>query len=370
MLKAQWHAFLVSGWARLSHRPPEQWRERAQLIVKAVVAAVLAWLAARFLVGHRQPYFAPLAALLGVYPTVARSFRESFAYAASFVVAALLALGVGAFAGPGPLGIAAVVSVGLTISDARWFAAQGSQIPFIALFALLIGGEDVLGYVEPRMSDVAVGLAVGLAVNALILPPLHLGTAYRALRELQGEIVAALGALAGALDDDATLPDGWDRRERRLLDAQGDARRAQLRGEASLRFNPRVALRRYRRREVLTSRTSGRLLTCLEQAAVHVHAIASTLRDAESADAGSALSDGHLRGTYAEHLRCVSELIEQLPAPARPEEFDKCLARQDELEAPHQRAGTDVPGIWDPRQELLRFSRSLLDDVRPLVEEE
>ncbi|OLT31744.1 hypothetical protein BJF79_00785 [Actinomadura sp. CNU-125] len=150
------------------------WEDRLKVTVKGVVAAVAAWLIAAHLVGHAMPYFAPLAALLGVYPTVARSVRESIGYAAGFLVGAGLAIPVGTFIGPNAAGIAAVLVVGLLLSSWRGFGNQSSQVAFTALFALLVGGNEVAGYVRPRLADVAVGLAVGLIVNFVLFPPLYL----------------------------------------------------------------------------------------------------------------------------------------------------------------------------------------------------
>lgn len=71
-----------------------------------------AWALARYAVGQPDPYFAPLAALLGVYPTVARSLREGVQYVAGFLLGAALAIPVGMLPGPGIAGIAVVVIAG------------------------------------------------------------------------------------------------------------------------------------------------------------------------------------------------------------------------------------------------------------------
>src|SRR5207302_772639 len=56
--------------------PVRYWQDQVRLAVKAAIAAVGAWALARYAVGQPDPYFAPLAAFLGVYPTVARSLRK------------------------------------------------------------------------------------------------------------------------------------------------------------------------------------------------------------------------------------------------------------------------------------------------------
>ena len=89
-----------------SSGPVRYWQDQVRLAVKGAIAAVGAWVLARYAVGQPDPYFAPLAALLGVYPTVARSLREGVRYVAGFLLGAALAIPVGMLLGPGIAGIA------------------------------------------------------------------------------------------------------------------------------------------------------------------------------------------------------------------------------------------------------------------------
>ena len=83
-----------------------------------------------------DPYFAPLAALLGVYPTVARSFREVVTYVGGFVLGAALAIPVGIVLGPSLAGIGVVVLAGMLLGSWRLLGDQSMQVTFTALFAL------------------------------------------------------------------------------------------------------------------------------------------------------------------------------------------------------------------------------------------
>ena len=69
-----------------SSGPSRYWQDRGRLAVKGAIAAVAAWALAAYAAGQPDPYFAPLAALLGVYPTVARSVRESIRYLGGFLL--------------------------------------------------------------------------------------------------------------------------------------------------------------------------------------------------------------------------------------------------------------------------------------------
>jgi uncharacterized membrane protein YccC len=104
---------------------------------------------ARYAAGQQDPYSAPLAALLGVSPTVARSLREGLQYVAGFVLGAVLAIPAALVLGPSIAGIAVVVLAGVVIGSWRRLGGQSTQVTFTALFVLLIGGYQPLHYLTP-----------------------------------------------------------------------------------------------------------------------------------------------------------------------------------------------------------------------------
>ena len=168
------------------------------MAAKCALAAMAAWALARYAAGQQDPYFAPLAALLGVSPTVARSVREGLQYVAGFVLGAVLSIPVALVLGPSIAGIAVVVLAGVVIGGWRRLGGQSTQVTFTALFVLLIGGYQPLHYLTPRLIDVGIGVVIGLAVNALVFPPLQLRPAEHAVRQWGDDIAAALDDLAGA----------------------------------------------------------------------------------------------------------------------------------------------------------------------------
>ncbi|NEA21463.1 aromatic acid exporter family protein [Actinomadura bangladeshensis] len=345
------------------------WEERARLTLKAVVAAVIAWLIAKYPVGHQQPYFAPLAALLGVYPTVVRSVRESVTYGAGFVIGAGIAIPVGLTVGPTALGIAIVVVLTMMVSGWRRLGGQSSQVAFTGLFALLVGGHQVVGYTLPRLGDVAIGLSVGLIVNAVLFPPLYLRRGEYAVREVRDALTEALDALA---DEVAEAEDGrsrWDERESRLARVQEQARYALEQGEETLRANPRARLRGYplRWQGALDRWPAPRQMNTIDHAAAYVRSIAGTLRqldgDGGEQGGGPALTP-EFRHAYAGLLRRFGGIVRDLPDTPAEEACAEAERIQCELEKPHLGAGTDAPGLWDPQKEVLRLSRLLLDSVR------
>ena len=122
-LERVWSSRLAILLRPASSGPVRFWQDQIRLAVKGAIAAVGAWALARYAVGQPDPYFAPLAALLGVYPTVARSLREGVGYVAGFLLGAALAIPVGILLGPGIAGIAVVVVAGVH----PWPSATRSQ---------------------------------------------------------------------------------------------------------------------------------------------------------------------------------------------------------------------------------------------------
>ena len=217
-----------------------------------------AWALARYAAGQQDPYFAPLAALLGVSPTVARSVREGLRYVAGFVLGAVLSIPVALVLGPSIAGIAVVVLAGVVIGSWRRLGGQSTQVTFTALFVLLIGGYQPLHYLFPRLIDVAIGVVIGLAVNVLVFPPLQLRPAEHAVRRWGGDIAAALDDLAG---EGPPVPPGksWPRHDRQLSEAVEQARAAARNARESLRWNPRARVER------AVPRPDGVVLDSLEE---------------------------------------------------------------------------------------------------------
>jgi len=235
---------------------------------KCALAAMAAWAVARYAVGQQDPYFAPLAALLGVSATVARSVREGLQYVAGFVLGAVLAVPVALVLGPSVAGIAVVVLAGVAIGSWRRLGGQHTQVTFTALFVLLIGGYQPLHYLTPRLIDVGIGVVIGLAVNVLVFPPLQLRPAEHAVRQWGDDVAAALDDLAGAAAGRYSPGPSWPRHDRQLSGAAQQARAAARNARESLRWNPRARVER------AVPRPDGAVLDSLEELTARTRAVA------------------------------------------------------------------------------------------------
>src|ERR1700722_15273062 len=84
-------------------------RQQVFQAAKTAIAAGLAWVAALAAEPHRRPYFAPLAVLLVVQPTVYDSLSRAFQRVAGVVVGVAAALAVSHFLAPSAWSIGIII---------------------------------------------------------------------------------------------------------------------------------------------------------------------------------------------------------------------------------------------------------------------
>lgn len=310
-------------------------QDRVHLAIKATLAASLAYAIARYGVGHPSPSLAPLAALIVIHPTVLSGIRESLQYLGGV----LLGIGTGIAAalavGPNTYGIAFVVLLSLLLGSWGKLGQQGIEVPFLGIFVLLFGGNDILAYVPPRLVDVAIGLPVGVLLNVLVFPPLHLRPASYTLQRLREDITSLIDDIADGIDADwpPSNPD-WIHRSLQLEPVIDRARGSVNRAFESVRWNPRAAGGRYE-----TPRRAEAALNGLEHITVSVRGIARTASEAATGgDVPVSLEEG-FRRQYAALLRMVRDMVEEYGTPERqvPESstiadtHDALLRLQDEV---------------------------------------
>jgi hypothetical protein len=155
---------------------------------------------------------------------------------------------------------------------------QSPQVTFTALFALLLGGHQPVHYVTHRMVDAGIGVAIGLAVNVLVFPPLQLRPAEHAIRQWGDDIARALADLSAVAADPDRGMQSWPRHDRQLTVAAERARAAARHARESLRWNPRAKAER------AVPRPDGAVLDSLEKLTARTRAIARSLPDIRSID--------------------------------------------------------------------------------------
>lgn len=177
---------------------------RAQMALRAALAAGLSWALAEVLAGAlgflsgQYVYYAPLGAVVATSPTVAASLRTARSAVLALSLGAALGLFVHAVVTPGPLSLAVVVGVGVALGAVPGLGRQRSWVAIVALFVLAIGGDHAFRYALAYVALVALGAGCAVMVN-LLLPSLRLGEGRRAIRRLERIVADRLRDLARTL---------------------------------------------------------------------------------------------------------------------------------------------------------------------------
>ncbi|MDY7529886.1 MULTISPECIES: aromatic acid exporter family protein [unclassified Cryobacterium] len=241
---------------------------------KAALAVAIAWTVAGYLPGvaNEYPYYAPLGALVSMYPTLMSSVRNSLQTLGGLFVAIVLAGAVLLVSGPNVLTISLAVGVGALVAATGVFGANREYIPVTALFVLIIGGPNADGYSIGYLEQVSLGIVIGLAVNLLILPPLTLDAVGRQLSHYRGRLAGHLSDLAEALTENwPPERDDWASRGDELIRLVRDVHDALFHAEDSRKGNPRA---RIHRRDLASDRDD---LAALETVTFHVRDLTDVL---------------------------------------------------------------------------------------------
>lgn len=234
-----------SGVARAVHdavRPA-----RLLLVVKTMLAVGLAWAIAPHMPGvtDEYPYYAPLGALVSMYPTLMGSAKSSLQTLLGLATGIALATLIVVTVGPTWWSIPLVVGLGVLVSGTGWFGVGREYVPMAALFVLIIGGQNADDYSLGYLTQMAVGVVVGLLVNMLIAPaPLTAAAAARvdAFRAQLGEHLHDIGSAVS--ESWPPEHEQWADDAASLAETTASLRAALAEADESRRGNPRARGRR------------------------------------------------------------------------------------------------------------------------------
>lgn len=254
-------------------RDPVFWNGVTQLF-KTALAAVLAWVIATEVLSLSQSFLAPWAALLVVHATVYRTFSRGLRQVTAAVAGVMLAWAVGNALGLDTVSVAVVLTLGLAVGALPWFGEEAITVAATAMVVLTTGFSSDDSMLLDRLGDTAVGIVVGLLVNAAVWPPLRRRTAITAMNRIDDSIGALL------VDMGERLVDGWDEDDvaewvdrTRSIDGDLDNAWSLVRqAQESSRMNPRRSAR-----ELRDPRRWRGLLRRMEQAVAEVRSMARTL---------------------------------------------------------------------------------------------
>lgn len=248
----------VLGGAQLAWRE-EAWEARRRLraalgpTAQAAVAAGLAWLVAHDLLGHAQPFFAPIAAAIALSSNNIRRGRRI----AQMVVGVTLGIGVGEaaaqLAGTSAIAIGVVVLVTMALALLGGFGIFSEGMMFVnqsVASAILVVALHRHGTGAERLVDALVGGAIAGVIGVGLFPADPLAVIRAAEREVLRSLAGALARIAELLPTGTPPESGW------TLAAAQDVHRqlaALEQARATARASARIAPRRWRlRSEVRT----------------------------------------------------------------------------------------------------------------------
>jgi uncharacterized membrane protein YgaE (UPF0421/DUF939 family) len=216
-------------------------------ILQAGVAAGLAWVIATDVFGHKQPFFAPVAAIITLGLTISQRGRRavelSIGVAVGIAVGDLLVYWIGV--GPAQLALVVMLAIAIAIFLGSGQMMANQAAVSAALVATL--QPPTQGITFARFLDALIGGAMALLVNALVLPADPIATIRRAARPLLDELAATLDDIATAIvERDRKLAEAALIRARGMDDAGESLTSAVATGRETTLFAP--PRRRFRAR--------------------------------------------------------------------------------------------------------------------------
>lgn len=210
-------------------------------MLKTVAAAIGAWYLGLLILPETKPIFAVMAAIIVVQPSVNQSIGKVLERSIGTIVGVVVALGASlAFGAPGWLVILGIVVALLVGWAFKFTPATANQIAITTMLVIAMGATTP-SYALGRIIETVLGALVGFAINAAIVPPVHLQPAIDATARL-GDDIASLLADMGAILTRPTSPDVIETtylRTRSLRNELNQARATVDRLSESLRFNIR-----------------------------------------------------------------------------------------------------------------------------------
>ncbi|MBB5926300.1 FUSC family protein [Streptomyces echinatus] len=246
--------------------------------VKTVIAALLTWAVVAPWVPQNQPYLAVATAVLMVNAsTVYESVRKAAQSVGARIAGLIIALAAARLLGP-TAGAVTVIALIAVLAGPRRTADDRLQIASTAVIALTATATDPMGHLFYPVLQTLTGAVAGIAVNALVLPPLYLNESDSALRDLADALGSLLHDMGSGLARRqlSSKGYGWLHQARALDKRLTHAEQQIQQADESLRWNTRCVAHTRRRN---TAHTKSDAFKVLRGIAIQVRGIARTLAD-------------------------------------------------------------------------------------------
>ncbi|MEU3216312.1 aromatic acid exporter family protein [Streptomyces sp. NPDC006971] len=363
-----------AGRAWWSPRAFRSVRPAAVRTVKVLIAALLAWQAASWWLPGEQRYLAVATALAMVSaPTVYRSVTQALRSVAARAAGLAVAVAVVWLLGPAAGSAAAIPAIALVVAGRRGSDSR-LQVASTAVLALAAATAVPVDHVVALTLATLTGAVAGIAVNALILPPVHLSASDSAVRGLavaMGELLVDMGR--GLRERrHADRAHAWLEQGRRLEDLAVRAHEDVRESQESLRWNTRCVVVRGRREPS----GHGEALRALHRITFQVRGIARTLADTvDDRHTGHRLGQMFL-DRYAATLEAAGGALKCFATPgaadgsAEDDARDRLRRAIDDAAAWHTMMTGEIkqgaltePGAWHVYGSLMTDAERLLADL-------
>lgn len=257
-------------------------------IAKGVVAGTLAWWLAMYVLDSQLPFLSPWTALLTVHATVHRSLSRGVQTTVASTVGVVMSFVIGAWLGVSVWTFALALVVGLVGARVTWIRDEGIAIATTAIFVLGSGFGSQQPLLVDRIIEVALGVAIGVAVNLLVIPPLRDQQASRYVDSINRRMGDVLINMADEFSSswDTDRAEAWFEETRSMSSELDSAWQTVRFARESERANPRSGLRRLRGRAAARSETVSyeNILARVDEGISHLRHLARTLREASYGD--------------------------------------------------------------------------------------
>lgn len=172
-------------------------------LLKATIAAVAAWVLAELVWELKQAYLAPWVALLTVHATIYRTMWRGLQTVVTVGLGIVLALVVVELFEVTPWSFGLALLIGLALARVRMLRDEGITVATTVLFVLATGynipDSRAIDLLPDRLLSTAVGVAVALLVNLLVVPPLYDHSAQRQIDDVDRRLGQLLVEMAQQL---------------------------------------------------------------------------------------------------------------------------------------------------------------------------
>ncbi|HEX3302101.1 MAG TPA: aromatic acid exporter family protein, partial [Thermomicrobiales bacterium] len=170
-------------------------------VLKTALAAGLSWLLASLIPGNDHPYLAPLSAVLLMQLTIAQSVDLAIQRNIGIAIGVIVAVASFALFGVHAWSVSLVVLISLAAGIQLRLGQQAvQQVAVSALIVLLAGNvTGTFEYAFRRILDSIIGASVALVLNWLVVPPIHIAPASKAIERMAQDLSLALADLAVSL---------------------------------------------------------------------------------------------------------------------------------------------------------------------------